>query len=288
MQKLRLNHIGRAIFKYRQAKETRCIRNTKQYFKTCIIRAVQETGLAILCYHYKTSCSFYDDNMMDAAVLKLDLYKPRTLRKNMYYRLVEAHHEKLEGVWEERYQSKYGFWRPYVKNVIYRYLDCGYPHFGFARVRCGKCGYEYLLDIKRFIKRTSVTVIDKEEKYDGYYALATNLDDDTKDILKINSQHYKIEDCFPILKTNFSAGPVYQSKKNRIISHFMVYYTALLIYRLLEYKLDQYGTHFTTDNILDTLKNMNVLNSQDMYYTEEYTTHLMKIKENICVFNTKL
>jgi transposase len=140
-------------------------------------------------------------------------------------------------------------------------------------------------DVTRFIKRTSVTkdgeepvdhyeidqsVIAEEEKYDGYYALATNLDDDAKDILNINSQRYKIEDCFRILKTNFSARPVYHSKKNRIIAHFMVCYTALLIYRLLECKLDLYGTHFTTDNILDTLKNMNVSNSHDMYYTAAY------------------
>lgn len=140
-------------------------------------------------------------------------------------------------------------------------------------------------DVRRFIKRTSVTmdgekavdhyeidqsVIDEEEKYDGYYAIATNLDDDPKDILKINSQRYKIEDCFRILKTNLSARPVHHSKKIRIIAHFMVCYTALLIYRLLECKLDQYGTHFTTDNILDTLKNMNVSNSQDMYYTAAY------------------
>jgi len=140
-------------------------------------------------------------------------------------------------------------------------------------------------DVRRFIKRTSVTmdgekavdhyeidqsVIDEEEKYDGYYALATNLDDDVKTILKINSQRYKIEDCFRILKNSFNARPVFHSKKKRIIAHFMVCYTALLIYRLLECKLDQYGTHFTTDNILDTLKNMNVSNSQDMYYTAAY------------------
>jgi len=140
-------------------------------------------------------------------------------------------------------------------------------------------------DVTRFIKRTSVTqdgekavdhyeidqsVIDEEEKYDGYYAVATNLDDDAKAILKINSQRYKIEDCFRILKTNFSARPVYHSKDNRITAHFMICYTALLIYRLLECKLDQYGTHFTTDNILDTLKNMNVSNTRDMYYTAAY------------------
>lgn len=140
-------------------------------------------------------------------------------------------------------------------------------------------------DVIRFIKRMSVTmdgkkavdhyeidqsVIDEEEKYDGYYAVATNLYDDAKAILNINSQRYKIEDCFRILKTNFSARPIHHSNENRIIAHFMICYTALLIYRLLECKLDQYGTHFTTDNILDTLKNMNVSNTQDMYYTAAY------------------
>lgn len=140
-------------------------------------------------------------------------------------------------------------------------------------------------DVSRFIKRMSVThegqaaidhyeidqsVIDEEEKYDGYYAIATNLDDNAKAILKINSQRYKIEDCFRILKTNFGARPVFHSKENRITAHFMICYTALLIYRLLECKLDQYGTHFTTDNIIDTLKNMNVINMKDMYYASTY------------------
>ncbi len=140
-------------------------------------------------------------------------------------------------------------------------------------------------DVTRFIKRTSTgkngekasdhyaidqSVIDREEKYDGYYAVATNLKDDAKSILEIISKRYKIEDCFRILKTNFSARPVYHRKRKRIIAHFMVCYTALLIYRLLENKLDQYGTHFTTENILETLRNMNVMNTQDAFYTATY------------------
>ena len=142
-------------------------------------------------------------------------------------------------------------------------------------------------DVTRFIKRTSTgkdgekasdhyeidqKVIDNEEKYDGYYAVATNLDDDAKTILDISSKRYKIEDCFRVLKTNFEARPVHHRNRNRIIAHFMICYTALLIYRLLENKLDQYGTHFTTDNILDTLKNMNVVNTQDIFYTSAYTS----------------
>jgi len=141
-------------------------------------------------------------------------------------------------------------------------------------------------DVTRFIKRTSVgkngekasdyyeldqSIIEREEKYDGYYAVATNLEDDVKSILAINSKRYKIEDCFRVLKTNFRSRPIYHRNPKRIIAHFMICYTALLIYRLLENKLDQYGTHFTTENILGTLKNMNVSNVQDMYYMATYT-----------------
>ncbi len=117
-------------------------------------------------------------------------------------------------------------------------------------------------DVTRFIKRTSSTksgeevadlyeldknVIEEEEKYDGYYAVATNLDDPAKTIIEISSGRYKIEDCFRVMKTNFSARPVYHQKPKRIIAHFMICYTALLIYRLLEAGLDRYGTHFTID-----------------------------------------
>lgn len=141
-------------------------------------------------------------------------------------------------------------------------------------------------DVTRFIKRTSKgkdgekasdyyeidqSIIDREEAYDGYYAIATNLEDDAKSILEINSKRYKIEDCFRILKTNFNARPVYHRNRKRIIAHFMICYTALLIYRLLENKLDQYGTHFTTVDILDTLRNMNVMNTQNAFYTSTYT-----------------
>ena len=142
-------------------------------------------------------------------------------------------------------------------------------------------------DVTRFIKRTSVgkdgekasdhyeidqAVIEHEERYDGFYAIATNLEDDAKTIIGINSRRYKIEDCFRILKTNFSARPVYHRNRNRIIAHFMICYTALLIYRLLENKLDAYGTHFTTEEILKTLQNMGVVNMQDMFYASTYTS----------------
>lgn len=141
-------------------------------------------------------------------------------------------------------------------------------------------------DVTRFIKRTTTSkdgepvtdnytlnkeMIEKEEQYDGFYAIATNLDDSAKEIVAINSQRYKIEDCFRVLKTNFSARPIYHQNKERIIAHFMICYTALLIFRLLEKKLDLNKTHFSVENIVETLQNMNVVNVEDMCYMSTYT-----------------
>ena len=135
-------------------------------------------------------------------------------------------------------------------------------------------------DIARFIKAENKNVysldfdrISSEEKYDGFYCLATNLEDENvKDIIDINSQRYKIEDCFRTLKTNFNARPIYHRLDNRIIAHFMICYTALLIYRLLENKLKEKGYHFTINEILNTLKNMNIMNVRDRFYQSSYTS----------------
>lgn len=75
----------------------------------------------------------------------LEKYQPRHPRNSMYFQLVEAHCEQLERVWDRLYQPKYGYWRPYVMDVIYKFLDCGDPHLGFVRVRCADCRHEYIL-----------------------------------------------------------------------------------------------------------------------------------------------
>ena len=135
-------------------------------------------------------------------------------------------------------------------------------------------------DIRRFLKNTSsdtanyvldMDKIHEEEKYDGFYAVATNLDDSAKDILAVAQNRYKIEDCFRIMKTNFDAKPVFLRKPERIRAHFLICYTALLIYRLMECKLDDNLTHVTTSNLIKTLRNMNVVNMDDMYYKSIYS-----------------
>jgi hypothetical protein len=61
------------------------------------------------------------------------IYQPRNPQASSYFRCVQDHFEQLEMHWQDRYAPRYGFWRPYVTDVIYRYLECGDLHFGFAR-----------------------------------------------------------------------------------------------------------------------------------------------------------
>ena len=140
-------------------------------------------------------------------------------------------------------------------------------------------------DVRRFLKRTAKTksgetavveyILDKdkiaeEEKYDGYYAVATNLQDHPKEILAVSNKRYQIEECFRIMKTNFDGRPVNHRLRERIRAHFLICYTALLVYRLLEAQLDDQGTHVTADDLITTLKNMNVANVLDIEYMALY------------------
>lgn len=124
-----------------------------------------------------------------------------------------------------------------------------------------KAAVEYLLDENK---------IAEEERYDGYYAVATNLDDPAKDILAISHKRYQIEDCFRIMKTNFSGRPVNHREERRIRAHFVICFTALLVYRLMECRLDDQGTHITPENLITTMKNMNVANVHDVEYMALY------------------
>ena len=99
--------------------------------------------------------------------------------------------------------------------------------------------------------------IDKECLYHGFYALATNLEDEAKIIFKLNKSRWKVEDCFRIMKTSFKARPVYLQKENRIRAHFLTCYLALLVFSLLKTKIEDKS--ITDEDIIKTLRNMNIM-----------------------------
>lgn len=123
---------------------------------------------------------------------------------------------------------------------------------------------EVATDEKSFIDQA---VIDKEEKYDGYYGISTNLVGDIEQILSIVKGRWQIEESFRIMKSDFLARPVELSREDRIKSHFTICFISLLIYRILEQKLDK---KYTTTQILECLKSMKLLESKGDGYLPIY------------------
>lgn len=98
------------------------------------------------------------------------------------------------------------------------------------------------------------SIIEEESKYDGIYAVCTNLEDDVSEIINVNKRRWEIEESFRIMKTEFKSRPVYLQRDERIQAHFTTCYLSLLIYRILEKKLNE---QFTCSQIISTLKDMN-------------------------------
>lgn len=139
-------------------------------------------------------------------------------------------------------------------------------------------------DYKRFIHKTvctddgefadnelysiDETIIQKEESFDGFYAVCTNLEDDVSEIIKVNHRRWEIEECFRIMKSEFRARPVYLRNDDRIKAHFITCFTALIIYRLLENTLNN---KFTCHNIISELREMNFKELKGKGYEPIYT-----------------
>jgi hypothetical protein len=73
------------------------------------------------------------------------LYRPRNPRATALYQLLDKHYQTVKGVWEERFERRYGFWRGYWDNAVASYLDCGDFESGFARAVCPRCHFEFLV-----------------------------------------------------------------------------------------------------------------------------------------------
>ena len=138
-------------------------------------------------------------------------------------------------------------------------------------------------DPKRFIKTLNVTkdgelaeksiyiinqsVIDEEVKYDGLYAVCTNLEDSVEDIIRVNKRRWEIEESFRIMKTDFKSRPVYHSKDEMIKAHFVTCFLSLIIYRYVEKKLDE---KYTAPEIIETLRDMNMKLENETSYIPNY------------------
>lgn len=139
-------------------------------------------------------------------------------------------------------------------------------------------------DFKRFIKRTNITtdgeiaekkilsinneIIEKEEKFDGFYGVCTNLEDNAEEIIKVNQRRWEIEESFRIMKSEFKARPIYLSRDDRIMAHFTTCFLSLVLLRFLEKRLEE---KYTSSEIIDCLREMNFMESIGNGYIPTYT-----------------
>ena len=137
-------------------------------------------------------------------------------------------------------------------------------------------------DIKQYLDEDKIA---EEEQYDGLYAVCTDLlDDDVSDILKVSEGRWQIEECFRIMKTDFSARPVYLRDENRIKAHFLICFLALTIYRYLEKKLN---LKYTCEELLGTLKAMNFAGIQEQGFIPLYKRQAITDDlHEVCGFRT--
>ena len=122
-----------------------------------------------------------------------------------------------------------------------------------------------IADIQHYLDESK---IEDEARYDGLYAVCTDLlDEEVSEILKVSEGRWQIEECFRIMKTDFSARPVYLQNENRIKAHFLICFLALTIYRFLEKKLN---SKYTCEELLDVLKAMNFVEIQEQGFVPTY------------------
>jgi len=117
-----------------------------------------------------------------------------------------------------------------------------------------------------------------EAVYDGYYAIVTSeIDMGDNEILDIYHGLWEIEETFKITKSTLETRPVYVSLKDHIEAHFLTCFIALVLVRLLEFKLDG---KFTTEEIISSLKKYNCsLTEQNLYMFTHYSDVICDIEK---------
>lgn len=176
------------------------------------------------------------------------------------------------------YSIKY---RNYQKQIRNSQIERAQQAINNKNIKLDKCNPN---DYKRFVKKTSVTgdgeiadkkilslnqeQIEKEEQFDGFYGVCTNLEDGAEEIIKVNQRRWEIEECFRIMKSEFKARPVYLSRDDRITAHFTTCFLSLVLYRFLEKRLEE---KFTCSEIIETIRNMNLSKVNEIGYIPAYT-----------------
>jgi len=205
----------------------------------------------------------YDISKLDEMIEKADPKDKEKIRARIFYKERWIKENGLEQKLIVTYSVLY---RDYLRNIRNSQIERAQKIIEECPETIKKSKQT---DFKRFIKKTNLTadgeLADKEiykintdlakheEVFDGFYGVCTNLDDDVSEIIKINHRRWEIEECFRIMKSEFKARPVYLSDDDRIEAHFITCFISLVIYRLLEKRLNE---EFTCHEIIGELRDM--------------------------------
>ena len=220
----------------------------------------------------------YDISKLDEMLEKANPEDREKIRSKVFYKERWIKENGFEQRLIVTYSIKY---RDYQRKIRNGQIERAQKLIDTNPTKIKKCNSN---DYKRFIHTTSCTsdgevaekefysihssLILKEEAFDGFYAVCTNLEDDVSEIIKVNCRRWEIEECFRIMKSEFKARPVYLSNDDRIEAHFTTCFISLILYRLLEKKLNE---QFTCHEIITGLRDMNFLELRGEGYVPAYT-----------------
>jgi len=119
----------------------------------------------------------------------------------------------------------------------------------------------------------------EDEKYDGYYALVTNVfnegkhygkfDDDA--IIDIYHGLWRIEDNFRISKSDLEARPIYLSRKERIDAHFLICFICMVIIQLIRKRTDY---QYSPAKLIEAMNNISCTNEAENLYLFDYRSDI--------------
>ncbi len=215
----------------------------------------------------------YDISKIEETEESVEKYKNKIFYKERW-----INENDLEQKFIVTFSLKYKYYQKEIRNSQ---IERAQKAINNNPTKLEKCNQN---DYKRFITKTNLTQegeiadkkvftlntqqIEKEEQYDGFYGVCTNLDDDAEEIIKVNKRRWEIEESFRIMKSEFKARPVYLSRDDRIIAHFTTCFLSLVLHRYLEKELKE---KYTASEIIETLRNMNLTKATLEGYIPSYT-----------------
>ena len=214
--------------------------------------------------------------------LEISCHDNPDVLNRVYYKERWIKEDDLEQRLIVTYSPKYAL---YQKSIRDRQIERAEKmiHVGGAKLHKKKQN-----DFRRFVQSRAYTsdgetaekttyflnqeLVDKEAQYDGFYAVCTNLEDPARDILKINQGRWEIEESFRIMKNQFKTRPVFLKRDDRIKAHFITCFISLLVYRLMEKKLDD---RYSSETLISGLKDMNFHKLRGDGFIPSYTRTTM-------------